>query len=420
MSDSAIVGSPPAPVGSSERVSELDVLRGFALLGVLLVHCYSWPAPPFLTTEAQFEAVASSWQDQWAGFLTQWLFYDKANTLFAFLFGVGFWVQMERMEARGGNFRAIYLRRLTILLAFGLLHLFTIWPFDILHLYALAGFALFALRKSSGRVLLIGGIILALGARPMFDLLFEAIGVSGPAFDLAYSDAAIMERQNVGSFGELVAVFAWLPAVDFIASGMIVGWFFYALGRFMLGAYVARQGWLQRAAQLLPRYRFWLLVTLPLGLAGEFVAASLEFGSFAVLEPFVAAEGPLHTVSAPLLAVGYVCAIVLLFHSRLSAVVRVFAPVGRMALTNYVMQGVALGFVLYKFDPALGLIGRIGPASLMAIGFVIFAAQILVSHLWLSRFAYGPLEWGWRALTYGGRPPMRLASEAARPPLPGS
>lgn len=402
------------PVTSRERVGELDVLRGFALLGVLLVHCYTWPGPPFLTTEMQFEALSSSGADRIAEFLTTWLFYEKANTLFAFLFGVGFWVQMQRMEAKGGNFRSIYVRRLTVLLAFGLVHLFTIWPFDILHLYALAGFALFSLRNVGDRTLLIGGIILALAARPLSDFLFDIWGISGPAFDRAYSDTAILARQNAGSGSEAITAFAKLALTDFFASGMIVGWFFYALGRFMLGAYVARRGWLQRAAELLPRYRFWLLVVLPLGLAGEFVVTALQLETFPALAPFAALETPLHYFSVPMLALGYVCLLVLLFHSRFSVIALLFAPVGRMALTNYVAQSFAIGFVLYKFDPALGLIGTIGPAQLLAVGMAIFAAQILVSHLWLSRFAYGPLEWCWRALTYGARPTMRIGDPSAR------
>ncbi len=410
----ASTSSGAEPVTSRERVGELDVLRGFALLGVLLVHCYTWPGPPFLTTEAQFDALSSSGADQIAEFLITWLFYDKANTLFAFLFGVGFWVQMQRMEEKGGDFRSIYLRRLTVLLAFGLVHLFTIWPFDILHLYALAGFALFALRTVGNRTLLIGGIILALVARPLSDFLFDAWGISGPAFDRAYSDTAILARQNAGSVGEAIAAFARLPLADFFASGMIVGWFFYVLGRFMLGAYVARCGWLQRAAELLPRYRFWLLVALPLGLAGEFVVTALQLETFAALAPFAALETPLHFLSVPMLALGYVCLLVLLFHSRFSVIARIFAPVGRIALTNYVTQSFAIGFVLYKFDPALGLIGTIGPAQLLAVGMAIFAAQILVSHLWLSRFTYGPLEWCWRALTYGARPAMRIGDGSAR------
>lgn len=402
---SATIGA--SPVAARDRVGELDVLRGFALFGVLLVHCYSWPGAPFLTTEAQFDALRSSGVDRAAEFLTIWLFYDKANTLFAFLFGVGFAVQMQRLEARGDDFRAIYLRRLTILLLFGLVHLFTVWPLDILHLYALAGFALFALRGISSRNMLIAGLLLAFAARPLSDVLFDAAGVSGPAFDRAYSDAAIMARQNAASVGEAIMAFAQLPLADFFASGMVVGWFFYALGRFMLGAYVARRGWLQRARDLLPHYRRWGLMLLPLGLAGEFLATVLEFGIFPLLEPLAFLYLPLHILSSPLLACGYLCVVVLVFHSRFSAIVRIFAPVGRMALTNYVAQSFAIGFVLYNFDPALGLIGTIGPAWMLVAGLAIFAVQILSSYLWLSRFAYGPLEWCWRALTYGRLPRMR-------------
>lgn len=403
-----------APLTSNERVGELDVLRGFALLGVLLVHLNSWPAPPFLTTDAQWAELTTARADQWAQFIATWLFYDKANTLFAFLFGVGFWVQMARMKAKGGwGFGSLYLRRLTVLLAIGIINCLAIWTWDILHLYALAGFALFALRKASDRILLVGGLALAFAGRPLFDLLFEGLGIMGPALHQAYSDAAILERQSASSYGEQFALFNRLTLVEWLSSGMIVGWLAYALGRFMLGAYVARQGWLQRAGELLPKYRFWLAICLPLGLTGEFVATALSFETFAALAPLAPAHAALHYASVPLLAVGYICLIVLAFHSGASALVRVFAPVGRMALTNYVAQGVFVGFLLYNFPPALGQVGEIGPADLSAYGILIFALQIAVSHWWLGQFAYGPLEWLWRALTYGKAPKLRRGKALA-------
>lgn len=406
-----------APITSQERVGVLDVLRGFALLGVLMVHLNTWPAPPFLTTEAQWAALTASRADRWVEFLATWLFYDKANTLFAFLFGAGFWVQMQRMMGRAavtgvatgtnGSFGPLYLRRLAVLLAIGIINCAFFWPWDILHVYAIAGFALFALRNASDRVLLVGGLVLAFAGRPVLDLVLEGLGTMGPALDMAYSDAAILERQSATSYGDQFGLFQQLTFVEWLSGGLIVGWLAYALGRFMIGAYVARRGWLQRSGELLPQYRFWLAVCLPLGLAGEFVATALSLDTFAALAPLAAMNTALHFASVPLLAVGYVCLIVLVFHSRASGLVRIFAPVGRMALTNYLAQGIAIGLLLYGFAPALDMLGKIGPFALTVCGLGFFAAQILFSHLWLRAFAYGPLEWVWRALTYGARPPMR-------------
>ena len=129
-----------APVTSSERVGELDVLRGFALLGVLIANFVWWSFGENTALPAQSEAFAQDPGNLAVIAFTDVFVSDKANTLFAFLFGVGFWVQMQRLEERGAAFASIYTRRLFVLLVFGLINLFLIWPWDILNLYAITGF----------------------------------------------------------------------------------------------------------------------------------------------------------------------------------------------------------------------------------------------------------------------------------------
>ncbi len=396
-----------APITSAARIGELDVLRGFALLGVLVVNITSWLSYPFFATEAQAEALIVTTADMNADFLVRWLGADKANTLFAFLFGVGFWVQMERLEGRNANFQRIYLRRLFVLLAFGLVHLFFFWPFDILHLYALAGFMLLAMRRVSDRVLLLAGLVLAFAARPLGSFVLDETGVRAAVGKAMFNDTMILERYNevslLGLSGRLfeVSFFVW------IGGGMIVGWLFYALGRFLLGAYVARKKWIQRSGELLAGWRLCALICLPIGLTGQFLAAAIDLETWAWTEQWQWAENWIHYPTVPMIAAGYVSALILIFHSRAKPLALVFAPVGRMALTNYVMQTFIIGFLGYKAAGGPGLAGNAGPALLVAIAFAVFAAQTLFSHLWLSRFAYGPLEWVWRALTYGEAPQMR-------------
>lgn len=396
-----------APITSRDRVGELDILRGFALLGVLIVNFSGWLAPPFMATEAQYEVLTASSADSTAEFAIRWLAYDKANTLFAFLFGIGFWIQMERLEARGANFKKVYSRRLRTLLAFGLLHLFMLWAWDILHVYAIAGFGLLALRNRSDRFFLISGLSLALLGRPVMEHAFEIAGISGPAFDRVYSDSAIIARQGAETLGELIPEFWRLVFFDWFASGLIIGWLLYALGRFLLGAYVARKGWIQRSSQLLAQYRLCLLVCLPLGLAGQFVAASLELDAYPLLAGLRVIEKPLHYLSLLVLLAGYVSAIVVMFHSVAKPVVMVFAPVGRMALTNYVTQSLVIAYAAYQALPGPAMAGTAGPAQILAYAFGAFAVQTVFSHIWLSSFSFGPLEWCWRALTYRQLPRFR-------------
>ncbi|MEQ8934218.1 MAG: DUF418 domain-containing protein [Amphiplicatus sp.] len=423
MNDRKASGAPAdraggAPVDLKERVGDLDALRGFALIGVFIANFAGYAGAGFMGTEDQLAALPTAGLDGVADFFVRWLVHDKANTLFAFLFGLGFWLQMQRLTARGADFARIYLRRLTILLLFGLFHCLFIFSYDILHLYALAGFALFFLRGVSDRTLLVAGLMLALAGRLV---VTEAVEISGYAaisgVDAAYTDAAVMARQAASESGDyfaLLRVFTEFLRLDWIQNGLLLAWFFYALGRFMVGAWVGRRGWLENAERHMSGFRRWLRLLLPAGLIGELVASLMHTGIEVEVLPesialSVAAES-LHLVAAPMLTAGYVCAVVVGLRSR--ALARVFLPlahVGRMALTNYVTQSLIIAFVLFGVWPGLALAGKIGTFTVLLIVAAGYGAQVVFSAFWLKRFAYGPLEWAWRALTYGTLPRLRLA-----------
>jgi uncharacterized protein len=404
------------PIAARERVEELDVLRGVALFGVFLMNMIGIAAAVMSTSQQRFSLPTAA-LDHTLYLLAGWWVEDKANTLFAFLFGLGFYLQLQRLSARGADFERIYVRRLAVLLAFGLVHQFFIFTWDILHLYALAGFALFALRKVSTRALLVGGLVLALFGRTVQEVLAEFAGLEDwHGWPDPYSEAVVLARQQLSEAGDYWGVFRNLldyTWVDYILSGLLVGWLLYALGRFMLGAWVGRQGWLQHAAEHLPGFRRVMRVTLPTGLIAEGVAGILDFygesGRLPEWEHWEFLASTVHLFSVPVLAIGYVCAIVVALHTPLGR--KLFAPfayAGRMALTNYVAQSGIIAIVLFGVGPGLALAGHIGTAALTAIVIVVYAAQVYLSRWWLGRFRYGPLEWVWRAFTYGRLPSFRL------------
>jgi len=343
----------------------------------------------------------------------KWLFTDKANTMFAFLFGLGFALQLQRLEERGVDFEALYRRRLTVLLAIGVVNFFFAWTWDILHLYALAGFLLLPLRRLSNRALLIAGLLLAAFGRTTVKALAEFgtpgsfSGVSG-----GYADSDVLLRQQIsesGNYFHLVNNFFEWVFIDYIASGFILGWLCYALGRFLVGAWVGRKEWITRSAEYLPGWRRLLRWALPTGLVLEGLATLLAVS--ALLEDFphrTFFADALHLLSVPVLAAGYVAAIVVAFHGvRGRRLLAPFALVGRMALTNYLAQSLVFGFVLFGIGPGLALAGKIGTTSIVGIVIGFFMFQVIFSRWWLGRYAYGPAEWVWRALTYGDRPPFR-------------
>ncbi len=406
------------PVTDGERIGEIDVLRGIALFGVLTMNFVFFAGEGALATETQLAALPTAGVDWWAYNFVRLFIGDKANTVFATLFGLGFYLQMKRGEGRPG-FERRYVRRLSWLLLFGVLNTFFLWFGDILNLYAVAGFALLAMRRWRTRTLVIVGSIAALYSHNLQEWLF-GLADFHPIPDWLYSDAAVLERQSVavsGDYGSIVAQFAQWTWIEWIAGGMMAAWLVYALGRFALGAAIGRSGILDDLPRYIPLLRRIAWIALPAGLLAALLIR-LVLDDLLLIpgdpETRQAIAQSLRSPAALLLAAGYCAGIVVALQrdwgKRLFGV---FAPVGRMALTNYLAQGLIYAFVLFGVGTGLGLAGRIGSfhVLLWCIGF--FAFQTMFSHWWLARYRFGPMEWLWRTLTYGTRPAMRRVT-----PLP--
>jgi uncharacterized protein len=407
------------PVTATDRLFELDVLRGIALFGVLLMNIVYFARNEMMATEQQVLSLPTAAMDGVVMELLAWLVADKAYTIFAFLFGLGFYVQLQRATSRGGDFDRIYLRRLTVLFAMGVLNTVFLWAWDVLHLYALTGFVLYALRNCRDRTLLYVGIGLAVLAMPVYELLAEFTGFTGwgdrPS---PYTDAAILARQAASESGSYVAVarvMFELGVLDYMFSGMILAWFAWSLGRTLLGAWVGRKGWLQNAAAYLPGFRRAMRIALPAGLIlcglGQLLDIHADGPWLPEWSHWWFAGEVIHQIGMPVLATGYVCAIVVALHTPLGR--RLLAPladVGRMALSNYIGQSLVIAFVLFGVGPGLALAGKIGTTIVALIAIVAYAIMVLISRWWLARFRFGPLEWLWRAATYGRWPPLRIAT----------
>jgi len=405
-----------SPTANRDRYVVMDVLRGFALFGVMLINLYEFGGVDVLITAEQLAALPSAALDGKLEFWVKLLVYDKANTLFAFLFGLGFWVQMERMQARDAPFKAIYLRRVAILLLIGLIHLLGFFGWDILHIYGITAFILFFCRKLPDRALLWIGLSLLLFAKPFVTWAFEFSGITGFFDNSATAEAELLARQTAAQSGDFITFIALVNRDYFgwVLTGGLLGWIFYALGRFFMGAWVARKGWIQNSSENLPLFRRWLWPLLLIGLLLESAHLLTDGGSeTALFGQMALLRTVMHAVATPLIAAGYVCVIVVLFHGRsLSWLVRPFAPVGQMALTNYLMQSVAIILILTSVGPGLGLAGKAAISTFLPLVVAFFTAQILFSYFWMKTFAFGPAEWLWRALTYKTIPRIRRTTIA--------
>lgn len=388
----------PSPVDTADRIGELDILRGFALLGVFIVHFTGAAFYALPLDEAVAEAWSSQADNATALFITEWLFYDKANTLFATLFGMGFWVMMERLEARGGDFATIYLRRLFLLLLIGLVNIALIFPGDVLHEYALLGFALFLLRRLPPAAMLWIGLPLVFFGTFIGSHIEMALGLS-----YGWVDA---EQAEVFAVGTYSAWAGWhMPAHvtrDIVQFGL-TGWALHIFGRFLIGAWIIRQGLLLRMGERLPAIRRLFAIALPLGLL-------LELGSMLIYTEVLNLPGwldqLLHGLGAPTLALGYALGLILLYQAKGRAIAAFFAPVGRTALTAYVVHGAIYTWLYFPFG--LDMLGIIPPIAGFLLALVVFAVFTLIANWWLARYRYGPLEYLWRWGTYGKRPGFRL------------
>lgn len=417
--------APLSPVQQTERLQIVDVLRGFALFGILLVNMTIFSRP----IQAVLFPVdpATPWFDRGAEWVIHFLGEGKFYALFSLLFGLGLTLQMERIEQRGGRFVPLYLRRLLILLGIGMIHAFLIWMGDILIMYALTGVVLIFFRKAKPRTLLIWMVILialpivfnagatgliALGRSvPEGEAQIQQVFAETTA-SFATDMARAYQVYATGSFSEITAQ----RIADYTSMGLsayfVMG--FNVLAMFLLGVYFGKRELfrnLEANRRLFHKLLIWGLI---LGLAGNGLYATMIL-TLPRIEPswalLLATTG--QAIGAPLLMLAYVATFCLLALSPAwSERLRVLAPVGQMGLTNYLTQSIICTLIFYGYG--LGLFGQVGAAAGIGLTIVIYLLQIPISHWWMRRFQFGPAEWLWRSLTYGRRQPLkRIANESA-------
>lgn len=404
-----------APVAADERITQIDVVRGFALFGVLLANAVWWTQDAALS-DGQKAALPTACIDGIARACVGLFVDGKFYTLFSFLFGLGFAVQLERAEARGVDAVALYRRRLLVLLVIGLCHNFLVWSGDVLHMYALVGLLLLLARRWSARTLAACGFALAVVVPAACEVLVavlipesqekaaeEALRLEHLA-TLTGAGALGVVRYNVTNYLTFFTTLFFLPFLTSI------------LGRFLLGRLAGLQRWLHDPEQHLPLFRrlFWW------GLAAALLGSAEMIADWAEWWPKRSATGlllqSLRAVARHVGVVGlssaYLAGILLLMRwPRGRRWLGLLAPVGRMALTNYLTH--SLLYLACFHDFGLDLTGRVGAAFCLAFTVVVFLLQVAFSTWWLARFQFGPAEWMWRSLTYGRRQPMRRKQAAA-------
>lgn len=393
------------PTSIKQRHIILDALRGIALLGICLANYPEFGLYTFQTKEV-VEAMPTAGIDFIIRFLQYFLIDGKFYTLFSLLFGIGFSIIISNYSQKGENGLLLFYRRMGILMLIGLFHLLFLWAGDILILYALVGLLLPLFRNVSDKRLLIFSIILLLCPILIdaFIVLFNW-NLAAPAITATqyfHSLAGItednfpvwlVEKQSYTDIFKFNWGGSFIRVQEFIDGNRI----FKVLGIFLLGLYVGRNKLyadLREKKPLLKKVCFW---GFSIG-----VPSSLLYAWNAINgQPLgIIGTATVYAVSIVPMSLGYVTAVCLWYLNDTDRkIFRVMAAPGRMALTNYIMQSVFGIIVFYGIGFALG--AKLGLVYIELIAFGVFLFQILYSYIWLNYLRFGPLEWGWRMLTYG-------------------
>jgi uncharacterized protein len=400
-----------APVAASDRIETLDVLRGFALLGILAMNIRAMAAPfgAYMYPYALFDYTG---QNRVAYIFTSVTFDLKMMGLFSMLFGAGVLLYSAKSTATGKPPRGLWFRRMFWLLVIGLVHAYLIWDGDILVPYALCGILLtWWVRRLPAWALMAGavgllavGAMLSIGHGVAWERMPEAQRAQEAEIWMPTREQANAQlARMLGSYPEVVAHRA--PFVFMTQTVYFLFFFFWRCGGMMLlGMALYKWGFLDGRR----RARDYVLATaicIPAGLALAWYGTSaLERVRFAMPQRTVLDLW--NYTGAVLASIGYAAALILVVKRGAAARLRrALAAIGQMAFTNYLLQSVVASVVFLGWG--FGLAGQFDYAEQLLIVGAIWAFQLAVSPVWLGRYRFGPAEWLWRSLTYWQVQPMR-------------
>jgi uncharacterized protein len=400
------------PVRDRERIVSIDVLRGFALLGILLMNIQS-----FSMIDAAYSNPTAYGDLHGLNYLV-WLlchlFVDyKMMSIFSMLFGAGVYLMTSHVEASGGKSAGLHYRRMGWLILFGLLHGFLLWDGDILTDYGLCGLLIYSFRKRAPKALLILGALTLTGA-PLLMVLFSSSLTHMPADRQQISRENLWQptpeqiaRQNANYRGSWrmqmrerapAAALAKTLLFLFVNFWREAGLMLIGIALLKLGVFSARRPAWEYAVMVASG----ALIGLPLVGYGVYrmLAAHWAFPYSFVM------DAQCNYVGSLFVCFGWVGAVMLACQSAaLLPATRRLAAVGRMAFSNYIFHTLVCTTLFYGHG--LGLYGKVERTGQLAIVLAIWAFQLALSPVWLHHFYFGPLEWLWRSLTYWQLEPFR-------------
>lgn len=405
---------PLQPTPATNRIDSLDILRGFALLGILIMNMISFTmvGANYLNPMAEGSLQGP---DEWAFIFSQLFANQKFMSLFSILFGAGIILMTSRMEAKGSSpAKRHYLRNFWLLL-FGLAHAYLIWMGDILVPYALCSVWVYLFRKKSPKTLFIWAAIFYIVALTMSLMT----GYSMPF----WSDSDIIETcaswlPGMDAIASETAAYrgSWLEQMPYRVEGALfletflfvfgMGWQVTGLMLIGMGLYKTRIITGERSSSF---YKKMMIIGFGIGLTFGIIGLIQNYSHNWSCEYSFFIGSQFNFLGSLPMAMGYVGLIMWLCRSRAVKLLKEWlAPVGRTALSNYLMQSIIATFIFYGHG--FGLFGTVGRAEQWLYIISIWLVQIIVSRWWIKHFQFGPFEWIWRSLTYGKIQKLRKTS----------
>ncbi|CAD2075026.1 DUF418 domain-containing protein [Phocicoccus pinnipedialis] len=392
------------PTMLNERIHELDSIRGVALLGILLMNIMSF-AGAYLDIAVTF-SLPEMFQgnaNQLTLFLVNTFVTTNFYTLFSILFGLGFFIFLKRAKDKTNQPNLLFSRRMVGLLIIGLIHAILIWYGDILVAYALIGFVLILFFKvppawNLGIAIAISvvttGIMLILHT-----IMYYMRGHENLFFNPKYiQPTGIEEVATNGNYIDMILFNAEYTLDMFVGLVFMLP---LILMMFLIGLYIGQKEYHKKIGEIRPLLYKISIITLVLGLPIKALTAYIQ--SYRADDiGFSVLAGISSTIGGPLMATFYLSTLALLFNS-FKGLNKIFAPVGRMALTNYIIQSVVMLILFYGF----GFFGKIDMMYLPFIAVLFFALQVIYSHWFMKRYPFGPLEYVWRRFTYKSKISIR-------------
>ncbi len=379
--------------GTKERIQAVDALRGFAVMGIMLLHniehfnFYSFPTPPS-------ELIASIDRTLWD--MLFFLFSGKAYAIFALLFGLTFHIQSQSAAKRGEDFKNRYMWRLVLLFGFGCINA-SFFPGEILVLYAIIGFVLVPVRHMNNKTVFLIALVLMLQPLEWGKVVYSLCNPEANPQQMIYSLGQVYPQLGGDSLIEMIKANLITGQLASLNWAWCYGRVFQTASLFMLGMLLGRKGLLRFSNEASAFWTRALCLSLPAAIGlyyfKEFLYPWIE-------NPFL--KDTMRTILNSWYNLFFMVCIVagflLLYWTSKGKALQILAPYGRMSLTDYLMQSV-IGTFLY-FGYGLSLHSSCGTTYSLLIGIAFLTGQVAFAHWWFRRFKRGPLETLWHKATW--------------------